>query len=387
MTSIRPTNKTDADLPLSGAAGIPQRLQSLDTLRGFDMFWITGGEQLVAALAAATGWGWLRSMEEQLSHPAWHGFRAYDLIFPLFIFMAGVSTPFSFDSRLAKGFSRSQLARKAIQRGLILVLLGVIYNNGLFRTDYETTRFASVLGRIGLAGMFAQLIYLYSPKRLLYVWLAVILVGYWLFMAFYPVPGCGAGHFTMECNPASYFDMQFLPGKLYKKIHDPEGLMSTIPAIATGLLGILAGQILRLKTNDLSANRKVLTLAGIGVASIVLALLWNLIFPINKNLWTSSFVLLVGGLSFLLLALFYWVIDVLDFRRWTFFFIVIGMNSIVIYMAHQFIDFEYTTNALFGGLLGHFSETAQAVGSALAFILVQWTFMYVLYRNKWFLKV
>jgi len=377
----------DTNLPLSGAAGIPQRLQSLDTLRGFDMFWITGGEQLVAALVAATGWGWLRGMEEQLTHPAWHGFHAYDLIFPLFIFMAGVSTPFSFDSRLAKGLSRSRLARKAIQRGLILVLLGVIYNNGLFRTDYETTRFASVLGRIGLAGMFAQLIYLYSPKRLLYVWLAVILVGYWLFMAFYPVPGCGAGLFTMECNPASYFDTQFLPGRIYKKIHDPEGLMSTIPAIATGLLGIFAGQILRIKANDLSANRKVLTLAGIGLASIVLALLWNLFFPINKNLWTSSFVLLVGGLSFLLLSLFYYVIDVLDFRRWTFFFIVIGMNSIVIYMAHEFIDFEYTANALFGGLLGHFSEAARAVGSIVAYILVQWALMYVLYRNRWFLKV
>ena len=351
------------------------------------MFWISGGEELVASLAAATGWGWLYGMEEQLTHPAWHGFRAYDLIFPLFIFMAGVSTPFSFDSRLAKGFSRSRLARKAIQRGLILVVLGIIYNNGLFRTDYETTRFASVLGRIGLAGMFAQLIYLYSPKKLLYAWLAVILVGYWLFMAFYPVPGCGAGLFTMECNPASYFDTQFLPGKLYKKIHDPEGLMSTIPAIATGLLGIMAGQILRIKTNELSENRKVLTLAGIGAVSIVLALLWNLFFPINKNLWTSSFVLLVGGLSFLLLSLFYWVIDVLNFRRWTFFFIVIGMNSIVIYMAHEFIDFEYTANALFGGLLEHLSDPAKAVGAALAYIMVQWALMYVLYRNKWFLKV
>ncbi len=374
-------------MPLSGSAGIPQRLQSLDTLRGFDMFWITGGEQLVVALAAATGWGWLRGMEEQLTHPAWHGFHAYDLIFPLFIFMAGVSTPFSFDSRLDKGFSRSRLARKAIQRGLILVLLGVIYNNGLFRTDYETTRFASVLGRIGLAGMFAQLIYLYSPRKLLYVWLAVILVGYWLFMAFYPVPGCGAGLFSMECNPASYFDTQFLPGRIYKKIHDPEGLMSTIPAIATGLLGIMAGQILRIKANDLSANRKVLTLAGVGVVCIVLALGWNLIFPINKNLWTSSFVLLVGGLSFLLLSLFYWVIDVLNFRRWTFFFIVIGMNSIVIYIAHKYIDFDYTANALFGGLLGHLSEPARAVGSVVGYILVQWALMYMLYRNKWFLKV
>ncbi|WP_247235598.1 acyltransferase family protein [Telluribacter sp. SYSU D00476] len=366
---------------------LPRRLQSLDTLRGFDMFWITGGSKLVHALAAVTGLSWLQTMGAQLHHPDWNGFHAYDLIFPLFIFMAGVSTPFSVGSRLEKGASRTLLTRKAIQRGLILVLLGIIYNNGILHTDLAETRFPSVLGRIGLAGMFAQIIYIYSPKRLLHLWLGILLLGYWAFMALFPVPGCGAGLLTMECNPASYFDRLVLPGRLHQTIHDPEGLVSTIPAVATGLFGILAGQLLRTSDLAFSPARKVLAMVLSGIAALALALVWNLVFPINKNIWTSSFVLLTAGLSSLLLALFYWVIDVQGYRQWTFFFLVIGMNSIVIYMSKKFFDFTYTANALFGGLLSQFPDSVQLVGGVVAFIMVQWVFMLILYRNKLFLKV
>ncbi len=362
-------------------------MQSLDTLRGFDMFWITGGENLVHALAAATGWVWLEGMAAQLSHPEWHGFRAYDLIFPLFIFMAGVSTPFSMDSRLAKGASRSRLAQKTIQRGVVLVLLGILYNNGFFHTAWEHMRYPSVLGRIGLAGMFAQLLYLYFPRKVLYLWLLAILGGYWAFLTFYPVPGCGAGLLTIECNPASYFDRLILPGRLHKVIHDPEGLMSTIPAVATGLLGIFTGKLLRVPDKEVSAISKVGIMVLAGSIGLGLSLLWNPWFPINKNLWTSSFVLMAGGWSLLLLALFYWVIDVLHYRSWTFFFLVIGMNSIVIYMAQKFIDFSYTAEALFGGPLSFFSEEVQKVGGIVAFILIQWVFMWILHRNKLYLKV
>jgi predicted acyltransferase len=364
-----------------------QRLQSLDTLRGFDMFWITGGEHLVHALAVATGWVWLQEMAVQLSHPEWHGFRAYDLIFPLFIFMAGVSTPFSMDGRLEKGVPRSQLARKAIQRGAILVLLGILYNNGFFKTEWDQMRYPSVLGRIGLAGMFAQLLYLYSPRKVLYLWFLAILGGYWAFLEFFPVPGCGSGLLTMECNPASYIDRLTLPGRLHKVIHDPEGLMSTIPAVATGLLGIFAGKLLRVPGQKIPPIKKVGIMALAGILGLILALLWNLWLPINKNLWTGSFVLMSGGWSFLLLALFYWIIDVLQYRSWTFFFLVIGMNSIVIYMLKKFIDFKYTAEALFGGALGFFSESVQIVGGIVAFILVQWVFMWILHRYKLYLKV
>ncbi len=363
------------------------RLLSLDTLRGFDMFWITGGSKLVHALMLVTGWKWLEVMDQQLTHPDWNGFHAYDLIFPLFIFMAGVSTPFSMDSRLAKSERKSLLARKAIQRGLILVLLGIIYNNGFFRLSWDDMRFASVLGRIGMAGMFAQLIYIYAPNRMLFVWFAVILMGYWLFMRYFPVPGCGAGLLTLECNPASYLDQILLPGKLHRTIHDPEGLIYTIPAIATGLLGIFTGMFLRRGEAHLTPVRKTVLIAFAGFVFLIIALIWDLVLPINKNIWSSSFVLFAGGWSLLLLAFFYWIIDVLYIQKWTFFFVVIGMNSIVIYMLKKVIDFTYTADFFIGGALGHVSESFAALISILVFIIIQWVFMLVLYRNRWFLKV
>lgn len=363
------------------------RLLSLDTLRGFDMFWISGGEEIFATLAKVTGWSWAVMLAHQFTHPDWNGFRAYDLIFPTFLFMAGVSTPFSLGSRLEKGVPPSQMIRKVIQRGLILVFLGIIYNNGIFQTDWADMRYPSVLGRIGLAGMFAQIIYLYNGPKARWIWFAGLLVGYYLFMTFFPVPGCGAGLMTMECNPASYFDRMLIPGRLHLRIHDPEGLVSTIPAIATGLLGIFAGELLRTSEEKISKNNKVIYLVAAGVTSLLLSLVWDVFFPINKNLWTSSFMLCAGGFSLLLLALFYWVIDVLNYRKWTLFFVVIGMNSIVIYMIGDYINFGYTAKALFGGILSFFPHAVEAVGEVIAFIMVQWAFMYLLYKNKLFLKV
>ena len=364
-----------------------QRLLSLDTLRGFDMFWISGGEEIFAALAKVTGWSWAIFMAHQFTHPDWNGFRAYDLIFPTFLFMAGVSVPFSLGSRLEKGVPPSELIKKVIQRGLILVLLGIIYNNGLFHTEWAKMRYPSVLARIGLAGMFAQIIYLYTSKRARWIWFAALLFGYYAFMMWFPVPGCGAGILTMECNPASYIDRMLIPGRLHLTIHDPEGLVSTIPAIATGLMGIFAGELLRTNDEIIPRNNKVVYLMAAGIISLLLCLVWDFFFPINKNLWTSSFVLCAGGFSTLLLAFFYWIVDVLNYRKWTFFFVVIGMNSIVIYMVGRYIDFFYTAEALFGGILSYFPHSVAAVGEVIAYIMVQWAFMYLLYRNRLFLKV
>ncbi|SEN22967.1 Predicted acyltransferase [bacterium A37T11] len=365
-----------------------QRLLSLDALRGFDMFWISGGDSIFQVLAKVTGFAWATTLALQFEHPDWNGFTAYDCIFPTFLFMAGVSTPFSFSSRLAKGMTRSALLRKAIQRGLILVVLGIITNNGLFEKPFSEMRYGSVLGRIGLAGMFAQIIYLYVPnKKYLYIIFFAILLLYWAFICYFPVPGCGLGEMTMACNPASYLDRVLMPGHLYKTIHDPEGLASTFPAVATGLLGILTGIELHKPEIKDSKSRKVINMAVAGIILAILAIFWNEVFPINKNLWTSSFVLAAGSVSLILLALFYWVIDVLNFRKWTLFFVVIGMNSIVIYMAHRFIDFNYTSQKLFGGLLHYFPSSISDIGGVLGFIAVEWAFMYVLYRNKWFLKV
>ncbi len=363
-----------------------RRLISLDALRGFDMFWIMGGEEVFHVLAKTTGWAWAIFMADQLTHVGWNGFRPYDCIFPLFLFLAGVSTPYSLGSRLTKGDDRSMLARKVIMRGLILVALGIIYNNGLFEKPFADMRFGSVLGRIGLAGMFAQLIFLYvRSERTRYGIFVGILLLYWALLLLVPVPGFGAGNLTMEGSLVGYVDRLLMPGHLYKVVHDPEGLLSTFPAICTGLLGVFAGTLLR--RHGLTDNKKVQQLILAGVSCVALGWIWNLVFPVNKNLWTSSFVLVAGGWSLLILSLFYWIIDVKNLRRWTFFFVVIGMNSILIYLAGRVINFEYATHFLFSGLLSFFSKPIRLVGGILAFLAVKWIFLYFLYKKKTFLRI
>ncbi len=362
------------------------RLYSLDALRGFDMFWIAGGEDIIHALAKVTGAGFWIAFSEELEHPAWNGFHFYDLIFPLFLFLAGVATPFSVGRELEKGKTREQLLRRVIRRGLLLVVLGVFHNNGLdLIRPISEIRFCSVLGRIGLAYMFANIIYLYTKQRGQVICFSALLIGYWLLLAFTSAPGYPMGDLTMEGNFASYIDRMILPGKLYLIIHDPEGLMSTIPAIGTGLLGILAGNLL--KDQALSTMRKVYFLAIAGVVFLVVAQLWNLVFPINKNLWTSSFVLHVGGWSLLLLSLFYFIIDVKGYNRWAFFFAIIGMNSILIYMSGRYISWGYSNRAFFGWL-GHLvGDPYNIIVMAITYIIVKWMFLYFLYKKKVFLRV
>lgn len=367
--------------------GVPvsQRLYSLDALRGFDMFWIMGAAGVFGNIAKITGspiWGGIAA---QMTHPAWDGFLMFDLIFPLFLFMAGVSTPFSIDSQRAKGKSREQLLFRVIKRGLLLVIIGVIYNNKLQLMPIENIRFPSVLGRIGLAYMFANIIYLYAGKTFQYVWFIGIVIGYWLLLKFTSAPGFAMGDLTMEGNFASFIDRSILPGKLYLGIHDPEGLMATIPAISTGLLGIFTGNLLR--SDKFTQTRKALLMAIVGVLLLGVAQLWNLDFPINKNLWSSSFVFHVGGISLLLMSLFYYVIDVLGYKKWAFFFKVIGMNSILIYISGVFINWAYTTTAFFGWMGQLVGEPYDIVVLGVCTIFVKWMFLYLLYQKKTFLRV
>ncbi|MEO5978656.1 MAG: DUF5009 domain-containing protein [Chryseolinea sp.] len=362
-----------------------QRLYSLDALRGFDMFWIMGGEEIIQSTSEITHWPFFEGWAAQLTHPAWHGFHFYDLIFPLFLFLAGVATPFAMSREMEKGKTRNQMMAKVVKRGLILVLLGIIANNGLELKPLSEIRFGSVLGRIGLAYMFANIIYLFTEERGQIIWFWSLLIGYWLMLFLNSAPGFPAGDMTMEGNFASYIDRSIMPGRLYLKIHDPEGITSTIPAIATALLGIYAGRIL--KNTNIEPNRKVLTLIIMGVASLILSQLWNLIFPINKNLWSSSFVLHVGGWSLLLLALFYWIIDIKGFKRWAFFFSVIGMNSILIYMSGKFINWKYTTDGFFEWLFQLVGEPMNLLFFALCYVGIKWLFLYFMYRQKLFLRV
>ena len=366
-----------------------ERLLSLDALRGFDLFWIVGGHGILVALFKLTEWGWLGAIDAQLKHVDWNGFQAYDLIFPLFLFMAGVSTPYSLTRRLAEG-ARSEVIRKVIQRGLILVLLGIIYNNGLQWKGLENMRLGSVLGRIGLAGMFAQLIFVFNyetPKRL-WAWLAGILLGYWAMLSFGHAPGFAAGDLTMEGNFASHVDRLLLPGKLHKGIHDPEGLLAVLPAIGNALLGILAGLWLRRSAEEVSGDRKAAGLAIAGIVLLAVGGLWSFVFPLNKNLWTSSFVLWTCGWSSLLLASFYWLIDVRGWlKAFGAFFAVIGMNSVLIYMSGKFLNFDFTGQALFGGLARAFPPAVASVILVTGIFAVKWLLFWFLKRQKIFLKV
>ncbi len=352
------------------------------------MFWITGGGAVLAQLATLTEWPPLLWWSKQLHHAPWHGFTFEDLIFPLFLFIAGISFPFSLAKRAETGVARSSLYRQIFKRGLLLVLLGMIYN-GLLNFDFSTLRVASVLGRIGLAWMLAALIFTHTDKvKVRIAWCAGLLIGYWLLLALVPAPDYpGAVRFSMEGNFTSYVDRLFLPGRLYNKIHDPEGLLGVVPATATALLGMFTGTFVRWRREGLTDIKRAGYMAVAGSALIVLGLLWDIVFPINKNLWTSSFVCFVGGLSLCLFSLFYLIIDVWGYRKWSFFFTVIGMNSITIYMAQSIINFSYTADFLFGGMTGLFPASWAPLLDSCAYLAVSWVFLYFLYKQKLFLKV
>jgi len=368
------------------------RLYSLDALRGFDMFWIMGADEILYSLRDATKSPFWTAIATQFEHPDWNGFHLYDLIFPLFLFMAGVSTPFSIGRELEKGKSKGQLVLRVVKRAFILVLLGYVVNNGLNIKPLAEIRFPSVLGRIGIAYMIANIIYLYSKEWAQMAWFCFFIVGYYLLLKFTSAPGFHPGDLTPQGNLASYVDRTIIPGHLYVpypgtkvNMHDPEGLFSTIPAISTGILGILAGTLL--KKTTYTQNQKAARLAIAGVIFLVIAQIWNLDFPINKNLWSSSFVMQVGGLSLLLMSLFYYVIDVLGYKKWAFFFKVIGMNSILIYISGHFIKWAYTNNGFFGWLGQLVGEPYNAVVLAITFVLVKWLFLRYLYEKKTFLRV
>ncbi len=365
------------------------RLYSLDALRGFDMFWIIGAEDIFHTLAKATGSPFWTALSDQFTHPAWNGFHLYDLIFPLFLFIAGAATPYSLERAMEKGVARRQLLGRVIRRALLLVILGYVYNNGLQFHPLSEIRLPSVLGRIGLAYLFAAIIYLYARAerriRVLAAWFFFLLIGYWLLLLFNSAPGFPRGDLSMQGNFVSWLDHRVLPGKLYLGIHDPEGLAATIPAIATALLGILAGSLL--KYSPLPRGARALRLALAGLVFLLGAQAWDRVFPINKNLWTSSFVLQTGGLSLLLLALFYYLIDVRGYKRGFFFFRVIGMNSLLIYLSGLFIDWDYTNTACFQWLDQWVGAPYNAVVMACCLVGIEWLFLYFLFKMKVFLRI
>jgi predicted acyltransferase len=361
------------------------RLESVDALRGFNMFWIIGGAELLAAIAEAARLGWLNVVSANLTeHVEWEGFHFHDMIFPLFLFIMGVTTPFALARRRENGASRAALVRHVLRRVVVLFFLGLVYNHLLKLHGIEHLRIMGVLQRLALAWGCAALISLFLDLRGQIVAAVSLLLVYWAAMRWIPVPGHPLGSFTPEGNFANYLDrLVFLPGQLYERYGDPEGLFSTIPAVTTALLGIFAGQWLR---GPKPPWEKVLGLVAAGALGIALGYAWSPWFPVIKKIWTSSYVLVAGGWSVLLLALFYWAIDVRGWKRWAYFFVVIGLNPITIYLGQEIIDFEKIARFFVGGVL-QFTGSMTPILLGIAVLAVKWLFLRLLYKHRIYWRV
>jgi len=349
------------------------------------MFFISGGGTFLYLLKDKTGVPWVDAIANQLEHVPWHGFVFYDFIFPLFLFIAGVSLSFSLAKGRTVGLAKPILYKKVFLRMLLLIGLGLLYKNSPIPFfEPSEIRLGSVLGRIGFACFITALLFLnFNTVKRIY-WIAGILIAYYAALFLIPVPGFGAGDLSFEGNLVGWFDRTFLPGRLLQGSYDELGILTQFPALCITVFGSIAGDILRNKSSE---SKKTTTLVLIGTVAIIIALLWNMHFPINKRLWSSSFIMLTSGLAFLILALFYWVIDVKGFQKWTFFFKVIGLNSLTIYFAYRFIDFPFTSSELFGGLYNPLPEEWHSVLDALGATVLVWLFLYILYRLKIFVKI
>lgn len=362
-----------------------QRLLSIDALRGFDMLLIAGGGTFIEKLEGKTNLVWVDGLAHQFQHIQWNGFSFYDFIFPLFLFVSGVSLSFSLNKGLGAGLRKGDMYHKSFRRLIVLILLGIIYkNNPITFFDPSNIRVVSVLGRIGIAGFVTTLLYLNFSwsKRLL--WVIGILLLYYAALFLIPVPGHGAGDLSLQGNLVGWFDRNFLPGRLINGIYDENGLLTQFPALCLCVLGSIAGNILQSDKND---SKKIQLLIFAGVVGIGLGLLWGLHFPINKHLWSSSFILLTGGIAFLCLTLFYFLIDVMKYKKWTFFFQVIGLNSLTTYFVYHFIDFYYSSRLLFSGIYAPTPEAWHEVFEAIGAVILLWALLYFLYRKKIFLKI
>ena len=382
-----------------------RRLQSLDALRGFDMLMIMGMGGVLVALCDVLGFGTDCALARQFSHVEWDGLRFEDTIFPLFLFLAGVSWPFSCASQRENGASTGAIVLRCVRRAVILFLLGLVYGGLL----HGQVRMGSVLGRIGVAWMVGAILYLNLRVRTLAVLALAIPVVYWMLLWLVPAPDAltlavpekfayvkdfGTGPFSIVGNLSGWVDRHWMPGVLspYRGIADNQSALGYIPSVATALLGILSGEFIRLKGETMPAARRIglmflaaAALVGLGLA--IAGCFGEMSMPINKKLWSASFTFVVGGYSLAMLTLFHWIVDVGGFVRWTFFFRVIGMNSITIYLAQLIIPFGTIDENLFGGLARLFGPTGSALVLAIGYTALCWLFLYFLYRKKVFLKV
>ena len=360
------------------------RILSVDVLRGFDMLFLIGGNGVAIAIVKLFGGRFQEIFLPQFDHTEWAGFTFYDLIFPLFVFIIGMSTVFSLSKILAiedKGAAYKRLFRRSI----LLYLLGIIYYGG-FANELANIRLVGVLQRLALCYFFTGLIFINFRLRGMIAWFVVLLLSYWAFLSFVPVPVVGHVSFAEGTNWANYIDQHFLPGRKWEGAWDPEGLLSTLPAIASCLLGVFAA--LLIKEKNIEEKKKVYYLVGSGIIMVVLGFIWGLQFPVIKKIWTSSYVFVAGGYSLLLLGFLYYVIDVLNYKKWIVPLVWIGMNPITIYMAKNFVDFNFLARRFVGGdiqiLVGEKVGYLLLTVMSLALTMSVVRFMY---KKKIFLRV
>lgn len=363
------------------------RLMSLDALRGFDMFFITGGAAIVSGLCLGLGCDDSCWLVQQMRHVPWAGLAHHDTIFPLFLFLAGVSWPFSLASQEARGRTPWQIHRKVLVRVLVLFLLGL--SSGGILAFKPTFRIPSVLGQIGLAWGAAALISMHVKRNLVRgAVAAAILVGYWAVLNFFAAPGApaGADTYSMEFNLVSWLDRTLMPNHILEKLYDPESVFSVPAATALALAGVMSGDLLR--SQSLPGAQKAAVLFGAALAALAAALFFVYVLgmPVVKRLWTSSFVLATAAYSLAMLAAFYWIVDVKGWRKWTFPLRVVGMNSIAIYMLGMTGVVGALRKYCFSGLCEWSGAWSMLAWGATTF-LVGWLILYFLYRKNAFIKV
>lgn len=358
---------------------------SIDALRGMDMFFIVGMEEIFEALSEM--FPLTPSLNDRLQHAPWAGFHFYDLIFPLFAYIVGVSLVFSLSKSVAVE-GRAGTSLKILKRSLILYLLGILTYGGI-TGGIEHVRLLGVLQRLALCFCAAGLAFVWLSPRKLVALTVSLLVSYWAMLTFIPVPGFGAGDFAEGHNLTNWIDKMYLPFRKWDGDHDPEGILSTLPAIASSLLGVFAG--LLIKNPAVAPARKVRLLILWGIAGIVAGILWHFQFPIIKKIWSSSFVLFTAGLSSLLLALFYYVIDIKNHRGWCRPFVWIGMNAITIYLIAHFVKLEVIAKCFVGGeinsALEHLHPGLGALVTALLALSFSFLICWFLFQRKIFLRV
>jgi predicted acyltransferase len=393
-----PAEPTAKPAAKPAAAPAPARIESIDALRGLDMFLITGGYRLPIILGAF--FTIPAGVLDQMRHARWEGFTVWDLIMPLFLFIVGAAMPFSFGKRLAEGQSKRQMHLRIIRRVLILWVLGMVAQGNLLAFDSSKLYlFSNTLQAIAVGYLVASLALMYLPVLGQLALAGVLLLGFWLLMILVPAPGCPAGTMEEKLNLARYVDDFVLRGFCDRSPdYAYTWILSGLGFAGSVLLGVMSGHLLR---TSWAAWKKLAALLLAGALCLFLGWVWGggfdwlaaWRFPIIKHLWTSSMVLWAAGWCYLLLAVFYLVIDVLRFRRWAFFFMVLGANAITAYMLNATIDFGHIANGFVGGIVDHFNKWgglwpawAASLHEVAAFAIL-WLILLYMYRKRSFVRV